>query len=110
MTKDGFIDNEEGKLAKQIREIYPNLKPSGKGREGHRIERLLLKETGGGIPIDHYAVDGDCFIGEPYSPISMDYLKHLIAICERNNLTFDVSSKSWHFPFWSIRISIKKKD
>ena len=112
MSKAGLGNNEEGNLARQIRKMYPDLEPSGKDRKGHRIEKLLLKKTGDGIPrwLDHYAVDGDCLTGEPYSPLSMDLVKNLIVFCEENNLTFDISAKSWHFPFWSIRISIKKKD
>jgi hypothetical protein len=107
--KERFGEGPEADLAIAARKLYPKLKPSGKGRVGHSIKKRLMKlQQTRWHWLDHYEVDGDTFISEPYA-ISEEDVKQLIEACDSLDLTFSISAQSWHYPHHTLRITIKKK-
>jgi len=54
---------------------------------------------------DHHTDPEDCFVSEPYG-ILLGELKAVEKFCKKHNLTWYVSSNSWHYPGKTIRLVI----
>ena len=96
-------------IARLYQYFSPEEKPSRKGRVGKQIGRKVINQSFEHDWLDHFSADGNKFISEPYN-LSLETAKTLINFCEENNLTFNITGASWHFPGWTLRITIIKKD
>lgn len=95
---------EEAVIAFLARETHQT-KPSNKGRMGRRI----LKKAPSRPWLDHWAVDGDTLITEPYS-ICLEDLEEIVTFARANHLRVGMSGASYHYPGWTMRIVFKPGD
>lgn len=95
--------------ASDIIQLVQGLKPSGRGRGGREILKLLALHGGFTSSwIDHPAINGEEFIAEPYDA-GLKNIEDLIVVCRKNGLDATVTGQSYHFPGETFRIILTKR-
>lgn len=101
--------DEISRVASDIIQLVQGLKPSGIGRGGREIRKLLAQHARFTASwLDHIAINGEEFISEPYN-IGLRNIEELVAFCRENGLDVTVTGRSYHFPGETFRVILTKR-